>query len=105
MRVQAGIVAARVTINFGELIMSDKAHWERIYAQKTEKQVSWYRPHLEVSLDLIQMTGLKKDDRIIDVGGGASTLVDDLLEGGYTNVTVLDLSKAALDVAKGRLGP
>jgi 2-polyprenyl-3-methyl-5-hydroxy-6-metoxy-1,4-benzoquinol methylase len=84
--------------------MSDKGHWEKVYEQKTEKQVSWYRPHLELSLDLIQMTGLKKDAYIIDVGGGASTLVDDLLERGYTNVTVLDLSKTALDRAKGRLG-
>jgi methylase of polypeptide subunit release factors len=84
--------------------MPDKGHWERIYAQKADKQVSWYRPHLELSLDLIQMTGLKKDACIIDVGGGASTLVDDLLERGYTNVTVLDISKAALDLAKGRLG-
>ena len=80
--------------------MSDKGRWEKIYARKTEQQVSWYRPHLELSLDLIQMAGLKKDAHIIDVGGGASTLVEDHLKHGYTNVTVLDLSPAALDVTK-----
>jgi hypothetical protein len=84
--------------------ISDKAHWERIYKEKSIKEVSWFRPHLEISLDLIQQTGLKKDAAIIDIGGGASTLVDDLLGHGYTNVTVLDISRLALDAAKGRLG-
>lgn len=84
--------------------MSDKPHWERIYAQKSEKEVSWYRPHLDISLDLIQESGLNKDAAIVDVGGGASTLVDDLLDLGYTNVNVLDISKTALEAAKTRLG-
>ena len=84
--------------------MSDKKHWESIYAHKAANEVSWYRPHLDVSLDLIRETGLKRDARIIDVGGGASTLVDDLIDLGYTNVSVLDISKAAFEVAKMRLG-
>ena len=84
--------------------ISDKAHWERIYKEKSVREVSWYRPHLDVSFDLIQQTGLKTDAAIIDIGGGASTLVDDLLEHGYTNVEVLDISRLALEAAKGRLG-
>lgn len=84
--------------------MSDKKHWEGIYEHKSSKEVSWYRPHLNVSLDLIHETGLNRDARLIDVGGGASTLVDDLLDLGYANVTVLDISTAALEVAKARLG-
>jgi hypothetical protein len=83
---------------------SDKAHWEQIYKEKLVKQVSWYRPHLDVSFDLIQQTGLKKDAAIIDVGGGASTLVDDLVEDGFTRITVLDISRLALEASKGRLG-
>jgi 2-polyprenyl-3-methyl-5-hydroxy-6-metoxy-1,4-benzoquinol methylase len=84
--------------------MSYKAHWEAIYADKPANEVSWYRLHLDVSLDLIRETGLNRNARIIDVGGGASTLVDDLIDLGYTNVSVLDISKAALEVAKTRLG-
>jgi hypothetical protein len=84
--------------------MSDKTHWEQIYAKKSATNVSWYRPHLDVSLDLIRETGVKEDARIIDVGGGPSTLVDDLLDLGYTNVTVLDISKGALKVVRARLG-
>jgi hypothetical protein len=84
--------------------MSDKTHWEGIYIKKPATEVSWYRPHLDVSLDLIRQAGLNRDAHIIDVGGGASTLVDDLLGLGYTKVTVLDISTAALKVAKARLG-
>jgi len=84
--------------------MSDKSHWEKIYQQKSEREVSWYRPHLDVSLDLIREIALPKNARVIDVGGGASTLVDDLLDLGYANVSVLDISKAALEIAKTRLG-
>jgi len=84
--------------------IGDKAHWEQIYREKSVKEVSWYRPHLDISFDLIQQTGLKKDAAIIDIGGGASTLVDDLLEDGFTKVAVLDISGLALEAAKGRLG-
>jgi len=84
--------------------MSSKEHWDSVYRTRGSEQVSWYRPHLDRSLAFLEATGLGRDARVIDVGGGASTFVDDLLDRGYTNVTVLDLSAAALDVAKGRLG-
>lgn len=81
-----------------------KNHWEDVYARRTPDSVSWFQPHAEHSLDLIARTGLTHDAAIIDVGGGASTLVDDLLARGYHDLTVLDLSAAALDAAQARLG-
>ena len=80
------------------------AHWETIYRTKAPDAVSWYRPHLEVSLRLIEQAVSNRSASIIDVGGGASTLVDDLLERGFHNLTVLDISSAALEVARKRLG-
>ena len=85
--------------------MQNEQHWEGIYTTKAADQVSWFRPHLELSFALIERS--TRGDRaasIIDVGGGASTLVDDLLELGYQNVTVLDISQAALDVTRKRVG-
>jgi SAM-dependent methyltransferase len=80
-------------------------HWEKIYGTKASDRVSWFRPHLETSLKLIERaTGGDPAARIMDAGGGASTLVDDLIERGYRGVTVLDISQAALDVARRRLG-
>lgn len=84
--------------------MSSREHWERIYSSKPTNAVSWYQAHAQSSLRLIQATGVPKDGAIIDVGGGASTLVDDLLEAGYSRLTVLDLSGTALAAAKERLG-
>lgn len=84
--------------------MERKAHWERIYTTKDSAQVSWYRPHLDVSLQMIARTGVDQAARIIDVGGGASTLVDDLLAAGYDGISVLDIARASLDVARDRLG-
>jgi ubiquinone/menaquinone biosynthesis C-methylase UbiE len=84
--------------------MPSKNHWERIYSTKATDAVSWYQEHASSSLRLIQATRVPKDAAIIDVGGGASTLVDDLLADGYSNLTVLDLSSAALSAAKERLG-
>ena len=81
-----------------------KSHWENIYTNKSEQDVSWYREHLNISLDLIQKCRLSPDAGIIDVGGGASTLADDLCELGYVNVSVLDISKKSLEKAKQRLG-
>jgi ubiquinone/menaquinone biosynthesis C-methylase UbiE len=66
--------------------------------------VSWFQPHAESSLGFIHATGVGKDAAIIDVGGGASTLVDDLVSEGYSDLTVLDLSAAALEAARKRLG-
>jgi 2-polyprenyl-3-methyl-5-hydroxy-6-metoxy-1,4-benzoquinol methylase len=82
-----------------------EAHWEKIYNAKAPEAVSWYRPHLETSLALIERAAGECSASIIDVGGGPSTLVDDLLAHGYENVTVLDISQTALDLAKHRLGP
>jgi len=84
--------------------MQSKAHWENIYQTKDATQVSWFQQHPELSFQFIEHTGGGKAGQIIDVGGGASTLVDDLLANGYQNITVLDISAAALRVAQQRLG-
>jgi SAM-dependent methyltransferase len=81
-----------------------KQHWERVYQTKKPNEVSWYQPHLEISLGLIADAVPSRDAHIIDVGAGESTLVDDLLARGYQNIYVLDVSETALDVAKSRLG-
>jgi SAM-dependent methyltransferase len=84
--------------------MQSKEHWNRVYSSKSVEAVSWFQPHAEQSLRLIRDTGVPKDASIIDVGGGASTLVDDLLGDGYSAITILDLSAAALTAARSRLG-
>jgi SAM-dependent methyltransferase len=84
--------------------MNAKTHWEHIYETKAPTQVSWYQEHAQFSLQYIRNTGIQKTDAIIDVGGGASTLVDDLLANGYQNISVLDVSAAALQLARQRLG-
>jgi ubiquinone/menaquinone biosynthesis C-methylase UbiE len=81
-----------------------KSHWENIYSTKGAMQVSWYAPHLQASLKLIEQTGISKMGQIIDVGGGASTLVDDLLENGYENISVLDIASKAMQISRMRLG-
>lgn len=85
--------------------MDARAHWDTVYSNKAPNRVSWFRPHLEVSLDLIERATPDHSASIIDVGGGESTLVDDLLARGYRNVTVLDISSKALQVTRQRLGP
>jgi len=84
--------------------MDTKAHWEKVYTTKAADAVSWYRAHLEKSLELITRAAPDPAAAILDVGGGESTLVDDLLARGYSNVTVLDVSQTAFDVTKKRLG-
>lgn len=84
--------------------MDPKTHWEHIYTTKAPDQVSWYRPHLETSLSLIERAVTDRNTSIIDVGGGESTLVDDLLQQGFRNITVLDVSKSAIEVNRARLG-
>jgi ubiquinone/menaquinone biosynthesis C-methylase UbiE len=84
--------------------MYPKDHWEKVYSSKASDAVSWFQPHADLSLDLIKTTGVGLDAGIIDVGGGASTLVDDLVAAGYRDLTVLDLSAAALNAARRRLG-
>ena len=85
--------------------MERQKHWDDIYETKETTDVSWFAPNLEKSLKLIESTAQGKDARVIDVGGGASTLVDDLIALGYKNLTVLDISKTALEKIKERLGP
>lgn len=79
-------------------------HWENIYQTKELKEVSWFQPTPEISLDLIAKSGISKDAKIIDVGGGDSFLVDNLLDLGYKNITVLDISNSAIERAKKTLG-
>lgn len=84
--------------------INPKAHWEGIYQRVPPDQVSWYKPHLETSLELIERVASTRSASIIDVGGGESTLVDDLLESGHERVTVLDISETAIAACKERLG-
>lgn len=84
--------------------MQAKEHWEKVYSTKASDAVSWFQEHAKESLKLIRGTGVPYSAAIIDVGGGASTLIDDLLLNGYSALTVLDLSVAALSAAKLRLG-
>jgi len=84
--------------------MNTKAHWENIYQSKEPTQVSWFQSHAEISLGLIQRSGILPEEPIIDIGGGTSTLVDDLLANGYQAITVLDISGQALRLAQRRLG-
>ena len=87
--------------------MSDagrEGHWQSVYTSKAENSVSWFEAEPAVSLALIALAGTPPDAAVIDIGGGASRLVDRLLERGFADVTVLDLSAAALDAARARLG-
>lgn len=83
--------------------MEMKSHWESVYNTKTADAVSWYAPHLHASLSYIHRTELPHSASVIDVGGGEATLVDDLLNAGYENVSVFDISGKALQVAQERL--
>jgi ubiquinone/menaquinone biosynthesis C-methylase UbiE len=85
-------------------LMSLKTHWEHLYETKAPTQVSWYQEHAQFSLQYIRNTGIQKTDHIIDVGGGASTLVDDLIADAFQHITILDISGAALQLARQRLG-
>jgi ubiquinone/menaquinone biosynthesis C-methylase UbiE len=84
--------------------MNKKTHWEHIYETKEPTQVSWYQEHSQYSLQFIQNTGVQKTGQIIDIGGGTSTLVDDLLVAGFQQISVLDVSGTALQLARQRLG-
>src|SRR6478609_9322778 len=81
-----------------------QAHWQNVYATKAEREVSWFQENPAPSLDLIAATGISSDAAIIDIGGGASRLVDHLLDRGFRRLSILDLSAKALEVAKKRLG-
>jgi hypothetical protein len=84
--------------------MGRRDHWNRVYETKAPENVSWYQRRPDLSLALIAAAGIGKDAGIIDVGGGASVLVDHLLDQGYTNLAVLDIAGAALSVSRARLG-
>jgi len=84
--------------------MDVKKHWDKVYATKGPESVSWYRAQLETSLALIERAAVARSASIIDIGGGESTLVDDLLLRGYKILNVLDVSPTAIEVTKKRLG-
>jgi SAM-dependent methyltransferase len=84
--------------------MDARSHWEQVYATTDAKQASWFRPHLERSLELIERAAPDRAASIVDVGSGRSTLVDDLLRVGYENITALEISRTALDALKERAG-
>jgi SAM-dependent methyltransferase len=81
-----------------------QAHWEKVYADKSPLEVSWYQKAPTLSLQLVRSSGVSRDEWLIDVGGGASQLVDSLLDDGYRHVAVLDIALTALEFAKSRLG-
>ena len=82
-----------------------QTHWQNVYQTKGEHDVSWFEETPTISLDLIRATGLGTDASIIDVGGGASRLVDALITEGFRSITVLDVSDKALTTSRDRLGP
>lgn len=84
--------------------MSDQEHWENVSSARAMDQVSWFRPHLEASLALIERAAIDRSASVIEIGGGTSTLVDDLVGRGFHNVTVLDISQVAINLAKQHMG-
>jgi ubiquinone/menaquinone biosynthesis C-methylase UbiE len=85
-------------------VTDQKAHWETVYRTKRADELSWFQREPAISLALIRRAAPETSARIIDVGGGASRLVDELFRAGYSDVTVLDLSSTALSQARARLG-
>ncbi|MCB1052695.1 MAG: class I SAM-dependent methyltransferase [Acidobacteria bacterium] len=83
---------------------ANKQHWDDVYHRRSADALSWFQAHAERSLSIVQTLSISKQAKVIDVGGGASTFVDDLLKQGYSNISVLDLSSTALEVSKRRLG-
>jgi SAM-dependent methyltransferase len=85
--------------------MTPQNPWQQVYQTKAADAVSWFSPHLEHSLSLIEKAAPNRAMSIIDVRGGESTLVDDLLSAGYSDISLLDISQVAVDATKRRLGP
>jgi 2-polyprenyl-3-methyl-5-hydroxy-6-metoxy-1,4-benzoquinol methylase len=99
------VPARRTSLHEAYVVSGDAGtHWDSVYRTKAPDAVSWYRAHLETSLDLIQRVAPESCASIIDIGGGESTLVDDLLARGYRNVSALDISPTAIQVARKRIG-
>lgn len=86
------------------MIESFKEHWEKVFSTKQENEVSWYQPNPETSINFFKVNEISKDAKIIDIGGGDSYLIDYLLDLGYTNLTLLDISSHAIERIKNRLG-
>ena len=84
--------------------VSRQHHWEKVYTTKSESEVSWFQETPALSLELIELVGPMQNSAIIDIGGGASRLVDHLVSRGYQDLTVLDLSGSALGSARSRIG-
>jgi 2-polyprenyl-3-methyl-5-hydroxy-6-metoxy-1,4-benzoquinol methylase len=89
---------------YSKMNIERQAHWENVYRTKGEGDVSWFQERPEISLDMIGATGVSADASIVDIGAGASRLVDALLDAGFTAVTVLDVSQKALATSQARLG-
>jgi 2-polyprenyl-3-methyl-5-hydroxy-6-metoxy-1,4-benzoquinol methylase len=81
-----------------------REHWDAVYASKGEAEVSWFQDTPEPSLELLRLVGARPSSALVDIGGGASRLVDNLVAAGFEDLTVLDLSEAALAAARARLG-
>lgn len=101
---QKNLVVLQKVIVVNDLIMNKKEHWENVFATKQEKEVSWYQQKPETSINFFIENNIPKDAKIIDVGGGDSYLIDNLLEMGYTNLFLLDISSKAIERIKNRLG-
>lgn len=84
--------------------MDSKAHWTAVFNTKASTEVSWFQPHLDLSLQMISRSGVDPNCSILDVGGGDSSLVDDLVKSGYSNITVLDIASSAIRRARQRIG-
>lgn len=84
--------------------MDRREHWEQVYATRMAEKLGWYTPRLDRPLEWVGELGLMPDEPVIDVGGGASTFVDDLVDQGFESITVLDISESALEVSRKRLG-
>jgi 2-polyprenyl-3-methyl-5-hydroxy-6-metoxy-1,4-benzoquinol methylase len=86
-------------------VLADRsAHWRDVYAHRAVTDVSWFKQNPAPSIELIHVIGARTNSSIIDVGGGASTLVDRLLDEGYPDITVLDIAETAVALARSRLG-
>ncbi len=92
-----------VAIDFIGMV-NQKEHWEKIYSTKQPNEVSWFQTYPKTSMEFVSIFKLDKTAKVIDIGGGDSNLVDSLLESGFTNITVLDISAIAIERAKKRLG-
>lgn len=99
------LVLAQLRAVAAEAVRAPRDHWDEVYDRQADEEVSWYQARPRLSLELLARTGAGLDAQIVDVGGGSSRLVDALLEEGHRRVTVLDLSRRALERARHRLGP